>query len=62
MLRQAGLLVETSDDGKMAVEMATTRDDDFMLMDVRVLKLGGHDPTRRRDAERCNSSLDDSVG
>ncbi len=46
LMRLAGLVVETAEDGLRAVEMASTRDFDLILMDMQMPRLDGIDATR----------------
>ena len=56
LLRLAGLVVETAQDGLRAVEMASKRAYDLILMDMQMPELDGLDATRliRREAGFCN--------
>ncbi|MEN9628740.1 MAG: hypothetical protein RJA10_1967 [Pseudomonadota bacterium] len=47
MLRNAGLVVETADNGETAVALATSRNYDVVLMDVQMPLLDGLQATRR---------------
>ena len=46
LLRSAGLTVETASDGRRAIELATTRDYDLILMDVQMPEVDGLEATQ----------------